>query len=58
MAPDKTVGPSTVLPFTSRELDTVHSQARLPHDKFMRCTSMLSDQIEAQEGHPSGNYSL
>lgn len=46
MAPEKTVGPSTVLPFAGRELDTVSSQARLPHDKFMRCTSMLSDYLK------------
>ena len=48
-APEKTVGPSTVLSFASIELDTLHSEARLPHDKVMRCASLLSDQTPTEE---------
>ena len=46
MAPEKTVGPSTVLSFAGIELDTVRSEARLPQDKVMRCTFMLSDYLK------------
>ena len=49
MAPKKTVGPSTVLTFAGIELDTVRSEARLPHDKVMRCTSMLSDYLKRKK---------
>ena len=49
MAPEKTVGPSTVLSFAGIELDTVRSEARLPHDKVMRCTSMLSDYLKRKK---------
>ena len=49
MVPDKTVGPSTVLSFAGIELDTVHSEACLPHDKVMRCTSMLSDYLKRRK---------
>lgn len=49
MAPDKTVGPSTVLSFAGIELDTVHSEARLPRDKVMRCASLLSDYLKRKK---------
>ena len=49
MAHEKTVGPCTVLSFAGIELDTVRSEARLPHDKVMRCTSMLSDYLKRKK---------
>ena len=49
MAPEKTVGPSTVLSFAGIELDTVRSEAHLPHDKVMHCTSMLSDYLKCKK---------
>ena len=49
MAPDKTVGPSTVLSFAGIELDTVHSEARLPRDKIMRFASLLSDYLKRKK---------
>ena len=49
MAPDKTVGPSTVLSFAGIELDTVHSEARLSRDKVMRCVSLLSDFLKRKK---------
>ena len=49
MAPDKTVGPSTVFSFADIELDTVHSEARLPRDKVMRCASLLSDYLKRKK---------
>ena len=49
MAPDKTVGPSTVLSFAGIELDTVHSEVRLPRDNVMRCVSLLSDFLKRKK---------
>ena len=49
MAPHKTVGPSTVLSFAGIELDTVHSEARLPRDKVMRCVSQVSDFLKCKK---------
>ena len=49
MAPDKTVGPSTVLSFAGIELDTVHSEACLPHDNVMLCVSLLSDFLKRKK---------
>jgi len=49
MAPEKTVGPSAVLSFAGIELDTMRSVACLPHDKVMRCTSMLSDHLKRKK---------
>ena len=49
MAPEKTVGPPTVLSFAGIVLDTVRSEARLPHGKVMRCTSMLSDYLKRKK---------
>ena len=49
MAPDKTVGPSTVLSFAGIELDTVHSEAHLPRDKVMHCVSLLSDFLKRKK---------
>jgi len=49
MASDKTVGPSTVLLFAGIELDTVRSEARLPCDKVLRCTSLLSDHLKRKK---------
>lgn len=41
VAPDKTVGPSTVLSFAGIELDTCAMEARLPNDKLEKCRFML-----------------
>ncbi|KAL9951074.1 hypothetical protein ACROYT_G043670 [Oculina patagonica] len=41
-APEKTCGPSTILSFAGIELDTVQSQARLPQDKLLKCTQLIS----------------
>ena len=49
MAPEKTDGPSTVPSFAGIKLDTVRSQARLPLDKVIRCTSMLSDCLKRKK---------
>ena len=43
IAPDKTIGPATVLSFAGIELDTIRSEARLPPDKVLRCKNMLSE---------------
>jgi len=40
MAPEKTVGPSTLLTFLGIELDTVRQEARLPLEKIQKCLSM------------------
>ena len=41
MAPEKTVGPSTVLSFAGIELDTCKMEARLPRDKLCKCTTLI-----------------
>jgi len=42
MAPEKTVGPSTTLSFAGIELDSLSMEARLPHDKIHKCTTLIS----------------
>jgi len=49
MAPEKTIGPSTVLSFAGIELDTGRSEARLPHDKLYRCTVMISKFLQCKK---------
>ena len=43
MAPEKTCGPATTMSFAGIELDSVQSQARLPADKLVKCTSLIVD---------------
>ena len=37
LAPEKTVGPTTVLQFAGSTLDSVRQEARLPEDKLQKC---------------------
>ena len=41
LAPEKTVGPATVLQFAGITLDSVRQEARLPEDKLLKCRAML-----------------
>ena len=41
LAPEKTVGPDTVLQFAGITLDSVFFEARLPEDKLAKCRVML-----------------
>ena len=43
LAPEKTVGPSSVLHFAGIILDSEHMEARLPDDKQTRCRRALTD---------------
>jgi hypothetical protein len=43
IAPEKTVGPSTILTFAGIELDTNTMEARLPADKILKTRSILSE---------------
>ena len=43
LAPEKTVGPATVLQFAGITLDSVRQEARLPEDKLDKCRAMLRD---------------
>ena len=43
LAPEKTVGPATVLQFAGITLDSVRQEARLPAEKLPRCRAMLQD---------------
>ena len=43
IAPEKTVGPQTVLIFAGIELDTNTMEARLPNDKITKTKTFLSD---------------
>ena len=41
LAPEKTCGPATVLPFLGIELDTVALEARMPMDKVNKCLDQI-----------------
>ena len=43
LAPEKTVGPDTVLHFPGITLDSVLFEARLPEDKLAKCRVMLQN---------------
>ena len=43
IAPEKTVGPETELPFFGITLDSIRMEARLPEDKLEKCRTMLLD---------------
>ena len=43
IAPEKTLGPSTVLSLVGIELDVINSEARLPEDKLNRCNQIITD---------------
>jgi len=49
LAPEKTVGPTTCLPFVGIELDTVRSEARLPMDKIVKCQHQISDMLSSKK---------
>ena len=49
MAPEKTVGPSTVLSFAGIELDTCKLEARLSQDKIDKCTNMIQDFLKRKK---------
>ena len=43
MAPEKTMGPSSVLCFAGIELDTDKMEARLPEEKLRKCVALIYD---------------
>lgn len=43
LAPDKTAGPDTALPFAGITLDSVRMEARLPEEKLQKCRNLLTD---------------
>lgn len=43
MAPEKTCGPATTLSFAGIELDSIKFEARLPHDKIVKCVDFITD---------------
>ena len=43
MAPEKTMGPSTVLCFAGIELDIDKMEARLPEEKLRKCVYLISE---------------
>lgn len=49
LAPEKTVGPATCLPFVGIELDTIKSEARLPPDKLTKCRDLIQDMMQHQK---------
>ena len=49
MAPEKTIGPSTVLSFAGIELDTFKLEARLPQDKIDKCTNTIQDFLKRKK---------
>ena len=49
LAPEKTVGPSTCLPFVGIELDTIRAEARLPPDKLAKCQRIIQELLQQQK---------
>ena len=43
LAPEKTMGPATVLQFAGITLDSVRQEARLPEDELQKCRPMLQN---------------
>ena len=43
LAPEKTVGPATVLQFAGIRLDSVRMEVRLPEEKVQTCRNLLTD---------------
>ena len=43
LAPEKTVGPETVLQFAGIFLDSIHMEVRLPDKKLTKCRRTLTD---------------
>ena len=43
MAPEKTMGPSSVLCFAGIELDTDKTEARLPEEKLRKCVALINE---------------
>lgn len=50
MAPEKTLGPSRVLPFMGIDLCSISMQARLPMDKVHRCTAEIKCFLSRKSG--------
>ena len=46
MAPEKTIGPSTILTFAGVKLDTIHCESRLPEDKLLKCEQLIAEFIK------------
>ncbi|XP_033730175.1 uncharacterized protein LOC117319492 [Pecten maximus] len=42
LAPEKTFGPAQVLPFLGITLDSVNMEARLPKDKLVKCSELIT----------------
>ena len=42
-APEKTVGPASVLQFAGITFDSVRQEAHLPEDKLQKCRTMLQN---------------
>ena len=54
IAPEKTVGPNQVLSFAGIELDSLSSEARLPHNKLQESLDLLGTFLrkkKASENH-------
>ena len=48
IAREKTMGPEEVLPFLGITLDTVKKEARLPHDKIVKCTQDIQELLNSK----------
>ena len=41
MAPEKTIGPASIITFAGIELDSVLMEALLPHKKLVKCRMLV-----------------
>ena len=57
LAPEKTIGPSTIMPYLGIELDSVEFEARLPLDKLFKAKRLVLKWLSKRPGK-RGNLSL
>lgn len=49
MAPEKTIGPATVINFMGYKIDSILSEVHLPQDKLDKCTEAISSLLEGSK---------
>ena len=50
LAPEKTIGPSTIMPYLGIELDSVEFEARLPLDKLLKAKDLVLKWLSKRSG--------
>ena len=58
MAPEKTIGPASTITFAGIELDSVLMEARLPHEKLIKCCMLISEFLTCKKVTQSNGRSF